>query len=635
MNPIFRYTDLDNKNKEANIMKLPLKQPSQIALFVSLALGLSACNDTAQVPPPAAEQAQQIDSAAAIEFINKAEADLASLNVEANRAEWIYSNFITDDTAALSAAMGEKVTSTSVRYATEAAKYAHVELDAVNARKLNSLRSSLVLPAPLDPAKNAELASIASELNGMYGKGKYCFADGRCLTQPELSNLMAESKDPAVLLEAWQGWREIAKPMRPLFEREVELANEGAKDLGYADLSELWRSQYDMKPGEFSAELDRLWTQIKPLYDALHCYVRGELNEQYGDEVAPNTGPIPAHLLGNMWAQQWGTIYNTVAPEDADPGYNVTELLAKNGYDEIKMVKQAEGFFTSLGFDALPDTFWSRSLFVQPQDRDVVCHASAWDLDNLDDIRIKMCIQKNAEDFTVIHHELGHNFYQRAYKNQPFIFKNSANDGFHEAIGDTIALSITPKYLQQIGLLDTVPDASKDIGLLLKQALDKIAFMPFGLMIDQWRWQVFNGTIKPDQYNQAWWDLREKYQGVKAPIARSEADFDPGAKYHVPGNVPYTRYFLAHVLQFQFHKALCDIAGDTGPVHRCSIYGNKAAGAKLNEMLEMGASQPWPEALNVVTGTKQMDAKAVLDYFAPLKVWLDEKNTEANRQCGW
>ncbi|WP_372942390.1 M2 family metallopeptidase [Shewanella sp.] len=622
-------------------MNFPLKQPSQIALIVSLVLGLSACNDTQESVSTSAADKQQIttepkiDSAAAIEFIHQAETDLAALSVEANRAEWIYSNFITDDTAALSAAMGEKITSTSVRYATEAAKYADVNLDAVNSRKLNSLRSSLVLPAPLDPAKNAELASIASELNGLYGKGKYCFADGRCLTQPELSNLMAESKDPAVLLEAWQGWREIAKPMRPLFEREVELANEGAKDLGYADLSELWRSQYDMKPDEFSAELDRLWNQIKPLYDSLHCYVRGELNEQYGDDVAPKTGPIPAHLLGNMWAQQWGTIYNSVAPENADPGYNVTELLAKNGYDEIKMVKQAEGFFTSLGFDALPETFWSRSLFVQPQDRDVVCHASAWDLDNLDDIRIKMCIQKSAEDFTVIHHELGHNFYQRAYKNQPFIFKNSANDGFHEAIGDTIALSITPKYLQKIGLLDTVPDASKDIGLLLRQALDKIAFMPFGLMIDQWRWQVFNGTIKPEQYNQAWWDLREKYQGVKAPIARTEADFDPGAKYHVPGNVPYTRYFLAHVLQFQFHKALCDIAGDTGPVHRCSIYGNESAGAKLNQMLEMGSSQPWPEALNVVTGTKQMDANAVLDYFAPLQVWLNEQNTEANRQCGW
>lgn len=629
---IFRYTDADNKNKDATNMNLPLKRPSQIALIVSLALGLSACSDTAATTQVASEK---IDTAAAIDFVNRAEADLANLSIEANRAEWIYSNFITDDTAALSAAMGEKVTSTSVRYATEAAKYAHVELDAINARKLNSLRSSLVLPAPLDPAKNAELASIASELNGLYGKGKYCFADGRCLTQPELSNIMAESKDPAVLLEAWQGWREISKPMRPLFEREVELANQGAQDLGYADLSELWRSQYDMEPEAFSAELDRLWAQIKPLYDSLHCYVRGELNQQYGDDVAPKTGPIPAHLLGNMWAQQWGTIYNSVAPKDADPGYNVTELLAKNGYDEIKMVKQAEGFFTSLGFGELPESFWTRSMFVQPQDRDVVCHASAWDLDNLDDIRIKMCIQKNAEDFTVIHHELGHNFYQRAYKNQPFIFKNSANDGFHEAIGDTIALSITPKYLQKIGLLETVPDASKDIGLLLKQALDKIAFMPFGLMIDQWRWQVFNGTIKPDQYNQAWWDLREKYQGVKAPIERTESDFDPGAKYHVPGNVPYTRYFLAHVLQFQFHKALCDIAGDTGPVHRCSIYGNKEAGAKLNEMLEMGASKPWPEALSVVTGSDKMDAKAVLDYFAPLQVWLDEQNTQANRQCGW
>tara|TARA_R110000851_G_scaffold90253_5_gene197086 strand:- start:6009 stop:7850 length:1842 start_codon:yes stop_codon:yes gene_type:complete len=613
-------------------MNLPLKRPSQIALIVSIALGLCACNDTTVTTEAADEKT---DIAAAINFVNRAEADLASLSIEANRAEWIYSNFITDDTAALSAAMGEKVTSTSVRYATEAAKYANVDLEPVNARKLNSLRSSIVLPAPLDAAKNAELASIVSQLNGLYGKGKYCFADGRCLTQPELSNIMAESKDPALLLEAWKGWREIAKPMRPLFEREVELANQGASDLGYTDLSELWRSQYDMEPEAFSAELDRLWAQIKPLYDSLHCYVRGELNQQYGDDIAPKTGPIPAHLLGNMWAQQWGTIYNSVAPKDADPGYNVTELLAQNGYDEIKMVKQAEGFFTSLGFGALPETFWTRSMFVQPQDRDVVCHASAWDLDNLDDIRIKMCIQKNAEDFSVIHHELGHNFYQRAYKNQPFIFKNSANDGFHEAIGDTIALSITPKYLQKIGLLETVPDASKDIGLLLKQALDKIAFMPFGLMIDQWRWQVFNGTIKPEQYNQAWWELREKYQGVKAPIERTEADFDPGAKYHVPGNVPYTRYFLAHVLQFQFHKALCDIAGDTGPVHRCSIYGNKAAGAKLNQMLEMGASKPWPEALNVVTGSDKMDAEAVLDYFAPLQVWLDEQNTQANRQCGW
>lgn len=621
-------------------MVISLNRRSKIALTVALSLGLTACND-AQSKTDKTDTAEATvintapDKAQAIAFINDAEAKMAELSIESNRAEWIYSNFITDDTAALSAAVGEKVSAASVKFATEAAKYANVELDPINARKLNILRSALVLPAPLDPAKNTELAQISSELNGLYGKGKYCFADGKCMTQPELSSLMAESRDPVKLLEAWKGWREIAKPMRPLFQREVELANEGAKDLGYANLSELWRSQYDMKPDDFSQELDRLWGQVKPLYESLHCYVRGELNKEYGDSVAPTTGPIPAHLLGNMWAQQWGNVYDLVAPDNADPGYDVTELLAKKGYDEHKMVKQAEGFFTSLGFAPLPESFWARSLFVQPKDRDVVCHASAWDLDNLDDIRIKMCIQKTAEDFSVIHHELGHNFYQRAYKQQPFLFKNSANDGFHEAIGDTIALSITPSYLKQIGLLEEVPDRSKDIGLLLKQALDKIAFLPFGLMIDQWRWKVFSGEITPAQYNQAWWDLREKYQGVKAPTERSEADFDPGAKYHVPGNVPYTRYFLAHILQFQFHQALCETAGDKGPVHRCSIYGNQAAGEKLNKMLELGLSKPWPEALKEVTGKETMDAKAVLDYFAPLKTWLDEQNTTANRQCGW
>ncbi|GGM87391.1 M2 family metallopeptidase [Shewanella xiamenensis] len=616
-------------------MTIRLNHPTTLALTIALTLGLSACNDAQSKADATTANKNAPDKAQAIAFIQDAEAQMAQLSIEANRAEWIYSNFITEDTAALSAAVGEKVSAASVKFATEAAKYANVELDPANARKLNILRSALVLPAPLDPAKNAELAQISSELNGLYGKGKYCFADGKCMTQPELSTLMAESRDPAKLLEAWKGWREIAKPMRPLFQREVELANEGAKDLGYADLSELWRSQYDMKPDEFSKELDRLWGQVKPLYESLHCYVRGELNNEYGDAIAPKTGPIPAHLLGNMWAQQWGNVYDLVAPNDADPGYDVTELLEQKGYDEQKMVKQAESFFTSLGFAPLPESFWSRSLFLQPKDRDVVCHASAWDLDNLDDIRIKMCIQKTAEDFTVIHHELGHNFYQRAYKQQPFLFKNSANDGFHEAIGDTIALSITPNYLKQIGLLEDVPDASKDIGLLLKQALDKIAFLPFGLMIDQWRWKVFSGEITPAQYNQAWWELREKYQGVKAPTDRSEADFDPGAKYHVPGNVPYTRYFLAHILQFQFHKALCETAGDKGPVHRCSIYGNQAAGEKLNKMLALGASQPWPIALKEVTGTEMMDASAVLDYFAPLKIWLDEQNKAANRQCGW
>jgi peptidyl-dipeptidase A len=297
------------------------------------------------------------------------------------------------------------------------------------------------------------------------------------------------------------------------------------------------------------------------------------------------------------------------------------------------MVKAGENFFTSLGFDPLPDTFWSRSLITKPRDREVQCHASAWNLDNKDDVRIKMCTEINAEDFQTVHHELGHNFYQRAYKDQTTLHQGGAHDGFHEAIGDAVALSITPGYLKEIGLLDKTPGAEGDIGLLLRRALDKVAFLPFGLMVDQWRWKVFNGELVPETYNEGWWALRKKYQGVSAPIGRADTDFDPGAKYHIPGNTPYMRYFLAHILQFQFYKAACTQAGHTGPLHRCSFYGNKDVGAKFNAMLEMGASQPWPEALEAFTGVREMDGSAALEYFAPLKVWLDEQNK--GRTCGW
>jgi peptidyl-dipeptidase A len=290
------------------------------------------------------------------------------------------------------------------------------------------------------------------------------------------------------------------------------------------------------------------------------------------------------------------------------------------------MVKYGESFFTSLGFESLPASFWERSLFTKPQDREVVCHASAWDVDAQKDVRIKMCIKINDEDFVTVHHELGHNYYQMAYAPQSYLYQDSANDGFHEAIGDTIALSVTPEYLKKIGLIDQVPDASSDIGLLLKMALDKIAFLPFGYLVDQWRWKVFSGEVKPQDYNKAWWELVGKYQGLAAPVARSEKDFDAGAKYHIAANVPYARYFLATVLQFQFHRALCRIAGYKGPLHRGSIYGNKEAGAKLKQMLAMGMSRPWPEALKALTGEDRMDATAIVDYFAPLKKWLDEQN---------
>jgi len=607
------------------------------ALF-GCTLLVAAC-DQAAVPPAeeAAKPETTLSKPTAEEaalFVADAEAQLEKLGQINERMSWVLSNFITEDTELLAARTEEEFTAAKVAIAAGAARFNGVEgLDYDTARKLNMLRSDIVVPAPMDPAKTAEQAEIGAKLKGLYGRGSYCREDGSCLALGELEDILAESRNPDELLEVWEGWRTVSPPMKELYARQVELANEAAAELGFDDLGTMWRSAYDMDPAAFPGELDRLWAQVNPLYEALHCHVRAKLQEQYGSEIVPSNGPIPAHLLGNMWAQSWENISDLVAPQQSDTGYDLTNILVTEGYDPIRMVKTGEAFFSSLGFEPLPDTFWTRSLFVKPADREVVCHASAWDIDEKDDLRIKMCIDVNAEDFKVIHHELGHNFYQRAYKDKSYLYRTSANDGFHEAVGDTISLSITPEYLAQLELLDEVPDASGDLGFLMNQALEKIAFLPFGLLVDQWRWKVFAGEVGPDGYNDLWWQLREQYQGVGSPDERPANAFDPGAKYHVPGNTPYTRYFLAHILQFQFHRALCQIAGNTGPIHRCSIYNNKAAGEALNAMLEMGRSRPWPEALQALTGSPEMDATAILDYFAPLQAWLDEQN--AGRQCGW
>jgi peptidyl-dipeptidase A len=580
-----------------------------------------------QTPPP------RVGPAEAAAFVDSAEARLLVLSVNAGRASWVQSNFITDDTEILAAQAQERLTAATVELAKSAARFDGLEVPYDVRRKLTLLKLSLTAPAPSNPAKTATLTRLAAGLEGTYGKGRYCRPDGQCPALGDLENILATSRDPMQLLDAWAGWRTVSAPMREDFTRFVALTNEGARELGFADAGALWRSNYDMAPADFAAEVDRLWGQVRPLYEALHCHVRAKLNETYGSAVAPASGPIPAHLLGNMWAQTWGNIYPLVAPGAADPGYDLTERLNAKNVDARGMAKYAEGFFTSLGFAPLPGTFWERSLFTKPADRDVVCHASAWDVDEKEDLRIKMCIRINAEDFQTIHHEVGHNFYQRAYKDQPYLYHNSANDGFHEALGDAIALSVTPSYLVSVGLIDREPDASKDVGLLMRDALEKVAFLPFGLLVDQWRWKVFSGEITPADYNAAWWALRERYQGVKAPLSRSERDFDPGAKYHVAANVPYTRYFLAAILQFQFHRALCQAAGYQGPLNRCSIHGNAEAGRRLRSMMEMGASRPWPDALEALTGQRQMDATAIIDYFAPLKGWLDQQNR--GRQCGW
>src|SRR5712692_462352 len=583
---------------------------------------------------PVAVHAQAPTVAGARRFLARAESTLYDLGLKAARADWVANTYITFDTEELTAEAQEVNAVATRDLAMEARRYERLggRLPADLRRKLLLLKLSLAAPPPPNPREASELTRITTSMQADYGRGKYCKTGDTCLEITDIEHILATSRNPAELLDAWQGWHRISVGMRDRYARFVTLANAGAKGFGFADVGALWRSGYDMPADSFIAETDRLWTQLRPLYLQLHAYVRGRLAEKYGNIVPPG-GMIPIHLLGNLWGQKWDNIDDLVAPAGVPPGVDVTALLRKHGVDERGMVQYGVRFYTSLRFVSLPGTFWERSQFTKPRDRDVVCHASAWDLDSKNDVRVKMCIQVTGEDFATIHHELGHNFYQRAYQAQPYFFRSGANDGFHEAIGDAIALSVTPEYLQRIGLLDTLPSAASDTAMLLRIALDKIAFLPFALALDRWRWGVFSGEITPAQYNAAWWDLKHRYQGVSEPVGRSERDFDPGAKYHVAANVPYISYFLARVLQFQLHRSWCRAAGWTGPLYRCSVYGNKAAGQQLARMLAAGHSKPWQDILADATGERQLDATAIVDYFQPLVAWLERQNQ--GKAVGW
>ena len=570
------------------------------------------------------------------EFIDSAGQRAGVLSVQNSRAEWVFQNFITYDTQQMAVSAKKKTTIEGGNNARKARDYmATPGLSKKTRRDLELIRHSVTVPSPADDALTTELVELGAELKSIYATGKYCNEDGDCTVLRDMSLRMASSRDPEELLELWQGWRKVSPPMRDIYARQVELANQGARDLGHEDLGEYWRSRYDMSGDAFAEDMERYWQESKPLYDALQCHVRNRLGSFYGPQALPDDGTIPAHLLGNMWAQGWSNIEDVVMGGEYKAPYDLTDILEQRDMDATDMVKMAEEYFSSLGFAPLPETFWERSLFTRPRDREVVCHASAWNVDARDDLRIKMCIQRTGEEVRVVHHELGHNYYQRAYNKQPYYYRGSANPGFHEAVGDAIALSVTPDYLVKIGLLDKLPESNEEtaIAQLMNLALDKVAFLPFAYVMDKWRWQVFSGEVSPDRYNQAWWELRRKYQGVSSPVERDESDFDPGAKYHIPANVSYSRYFLAHLLQFQFHREMCEQAGFKGPLYACSAYGSEEAGEALNTMLSAGKSVPWQETLEAFTGSRDVDPSAMLEYFAPLQTWLEQQNR--GQQCGW
>ncbi|HZY05181.1 MAG TPA: M2 family metallopeptidase [Anaeromyxobacteraceae bacterium] len=617
-----------------------MRAPSALATaLLAVLVRPAAAQAPLQAPPGPASTPTPAEATAFVQRVNE---ELKRLTVRAATADWIKATDITDDTERNSAAMNEDLMAYLSRTIPEAARFDGAAADPETRRMLHLLKLSSSLPAPRDPARRRELAEIAARLEGLYGKGKWCDppspgkAPPACHDILETETIFQKSRDEAALRRAWLGWHSISREMKPLYARLVELGDEGAREIGFEDLGALWRSGYDMTPAELEADVDRLWREVKPLYDELHCYVRGRLQRIYGKGTVPDGKPIPAHLLGNIWAQEWSNLAGDLEPYPGVGSIDLTAALRRQRYDAVKMARRAEGFFTSLGLQPLPKTFWERSMLTKPRDREVVCHASAWDVTSSGDLRIKMCIRPIEEDFITIHHELGHNYYQRAYVGLPFLLQGSANDGFHEALGDTISpLSMTPAYLQSAGLIAEVPrDERAVLNHQMRNALEGIAFLPFGRLVDQWRWEVFSGRLAPDRYNARWWELRRIYQGVDAPAPRDEArDFDPGAKYHVPANVPYLRYFLARIYQYQFHQALCRASGWKGPLHQCSIFGSKEAGKRLQAMMAMGASRPWPDAMEALTGQRRADAGPLVAYYAPLREWLRARN--AGRTCGW
>jgi peptidyl-dipeptidase A len=568
-------------------------------------------------------------------FMDKAEAELLKMTILQQRAGWVQETYITDDTELLSADQNERVIARTTELIEESKRFDSLKLPPDLRRKFLLLKLSLTMPAPKNAALREELTKVAASLDGSYGKGKYCPGGEKepCFGIDDLDEKLAKSRDPKEAEAMWVGWHKVGAPMRDRYARFVELSNQGARELGFADTGALWRSGYDMTPEQYSAELERVWSEVEPLYKELHTYVRRKLIQKYGAPAERKDGMIPAHLLGNMWAQEWGNVYDLVAPPAAPQTYDIGEILTQRKATAKQIVQYGEGFFKSIGLQSLPGTFWQRSMLTRPADRDVVCHASAWHIDLDQDVRLKTCLRDTSDDFVTAHHELGHIYYFLAYRNQSPLFRSGANDGFHEAIGDAIALSITPEYLKTLGFIDKVPPTEADLPLLLRTAMDKIAFLPFGLLIDKWRWEVFSGQVKPANYNKAWWELREKYQGVAPPVDRTEADFDPGAKYHIPANTPYARYFMARIYQFQFYRAMCRAAGYTGPLNRCSFFGSKAAGDKLEAMMALGQSKPWPKALKAMTGEDRIDASAMVEYFQPLLTWLKEQNKA--EKTGW
>jgi len=601
---------------------------------------------SAQDPLPTALEAGSLEVQAAL-FIQTAEEELRQSAVRSTFASWNYESNITDATQKVSDRATEAASLLTKKLGKEAQKFDIAQIQNLDVkRKLKLMKNIGTAALPKQQLK--EFIELTTNMGKAYSTAKVLDRETgqKSLSlEPELTTILARSRDPATLRYYWEQWREQSgKKIRNMYHKYVGLYNQAAKANGFVDASLMKVSAYESDT--FQQEMEDTWQGLRPLYQQLHAYVRTKLGEHYGPDVVPGRGPLPAHLLGNMWAQSWNNIADILRPFPTKPSINVTGEMIRQGWTPRKMFEKADDFFQSMGMDPMPPKFWSGSILEKPKDgRELTCHASAWDFYNGEDFRIKQCTRVNQEDFVTVNHEMGHVQYFLQYNNQSYLYRDGANPGFHEGVADILSLAVgTATYFQKLGLLGEevdIGDEETNINILFDMALERIAFLPFGYLVDKFRWDVYSGRTSLDNMNCHWWKLRHEIQGLAPPGPRDNSQFDAGAKYHVAGDVGYVRYFTAFIYEFQFYRALCLESGDyvpgdpKKPLHRCNFYGNTAAGDKLRAMLQMGASRPWMEAMEKMTGQRAMSTKAIREYFGPLETWLQQENRRAGVEVGW
>uniref|UniRef100_UPI0039BD93C6 Angiotensin-converting enzyme 2 n=1 Tax=Homo sapiens TaxID=9606 RepID=UPI0039BD93C6 len=579
-------------------------------------------------------------------FLDKFNHEAEDLFYQSSLASWNYNTNITEENVQNMNNAGDKWSAFLKEQSTLAQMYPLQEIQNLTVKlQLQALQQNG--SSVLSEDKSKRLNTILNTMSTIYSTGKVCNPDNpqECLLlEPGLNEIMANSLDYNERLWAWESWRsEVGKQLRPLYEEYVVLKNEMARANHYEDYGDYWRGDYevngvdgyDYSRGQLIEDVEHTFEEIKPLYEHLHAYVRAKLMNAYPSYISP-IGCLPAHLLGDMWGRFWTNLYSLTVPFGQKPNIDVTDAMVDQAWDAQRIFKEAEKFFVSVGLPNMTQGFWENSMLTDPGNvQKAVCHPTAWDLGK-GDFRILMCTKVTMDDFLTAHHEMGHIQYDMAYAAQPFLLRNGANEGFHEAVGEIMSLSAaTPKHLKSIGLLspDFQEDNETEINFLLKQALTIVGTLPFTYMLEKWRWMVFKGEIPKDQWMKKWWEMKREIVGVVEPVPHDETYCDPASLFHVSNDYSFIRYYTRTLYQFQFQEALCQAAKHEGPLHKCDISNSTEAGQKLFNMLRLGKSEPWTLALENVVGAKNMNVRPLLNYFEPLFTWLKDQNK--NSFVGW